>query len=316
MECAGHHFVARGSTPTAAGWKAVFGSEQESNPEDETDREDTHAPEQSTLPPVLQAERVTLTGNDLAEKATRPPAYFTEDALLGAMENIARFVQEEQFKKILRDTTGLGTTATRAGIIQGAVDRGYFERKKRQLKATAKAQALIAVLPPGIKSPGLTAVWEQELEKISTGTATMGDFMSKITTWICTTVAQLKQAAPELTKPGGAMATAFASAVPATAPCFSCKGLIRRIKGKNGYFWGCRDMQCGKTFEDVRGKPVDPATKQKIQDSAPNCPACGGDMRLRKTRPVQGKRSKQFWGCSDYPECSGISTYKAPKKTD
>lgn len=314
VECAGHHFVARGSTPTDAGWKAVFVSEHEINPEDETDLEDTHAPEQSTLPPVQRAERVTLTGSDLAEKATRPPAYFTEDALLGAMENIARFVQEEQFKKILRDTTGLGTTATRAGIIQGAVDRGYFERKKRQLRATAKAQALIAVLPPGIKSPGLTAVWEQELEKISTGTVAMADFMSKVTTWICTTVAQLKQAAPELTKPGGAIATAFASAAPPSAPCFVCNGVVRRIKGSNGYFWGCRESTCGKTFEDQRGKPVDPAIKQQIADNAPDCPDCGADMRLRKTKPVPGKRAKNFWGCSDYPACSGVSPYKSPKK--
>lgn len=316
VECAGHHFAARGTTPTAPGWKAVFGAEQESNPEDEAAADDTQAPEQSTLPAVQQSERVQLTSSHLAEKATRPPSHFTEDSLLGAMENIARFVTEEQFKKILRDTTGLGTTATRAGIIQGAVDRGYFVRKKRKLLATAKAQALNAVLPPGIKSPGLTAVWEQELERISTGAAGMDAFMTKITTWICSTVGQLKQAAPELTKPGGAMATAFASAGPATAPCFACQGLIRRIKGKNGFFWGCRDIECGKTFEDARGKPVDPAIKQQIQDSAPNCPACGGDMRLRKSKPTPGKRAKQFWGCSDYPECSGIATYKAPKKQD
>ncbi len=95
---------------------------------------------------------------------TRPAPHFTEATLLAAMENIARFVTEEKFKQILKDTAGLGTPATRASIIQGAVDKGYFKRQKKVLLATDKAHALIAVLPPAIKSPGMTAAWEQELE--------------------------------------------------------------------------------------------------------------------------------------------------------
>ncbi|MGC3005488.1 topoisomerase DNA-binding C4 zinc finger domain-containing protein, partial [Streptomyces sp. G35A] len=113
------------------------------------------------------------------------------------------------------------------------------------------------------------------------------------------------------------MAKAFAHAKPPTAPCFACgTGLIRRVKGKNGYFWGCMDRECNKTFEDARGKPVDPTRKQQILDSAPPCPECGSDMRLRKTKGTKEKRSKTFWGCSDYPNCKGIAPYKAPKKND
>ncbi|TFI48458.1 DNA topoisomerase III [Diaphorobacter sp. DS2] len=319
ISCAGHTFTARGKATTDPGWRVVFASAEDIAPqgEDAPPADDSQPPEQSNLPQVQQGERVTIAASTMDTKATRPAPHFTEDSLLAAMANIARFVQDEQFKKILHDTAGLGTSATRAGIIQGAVDRGYFERKKRQIIATAKAHALVAVLPPGIKSPGLTAAWEQELERISTGAASMDSFMEKITGWIRATVAQLKQAAPELTKPEGAMAKAFAHAKPPTAPCFACgTGLIRRVKGKNGYFWGCMDRECNKTFEDARGKPVDPTRKQQILDSAPPCPECGSDMRLRKTKGTKEKRSKTFWGCSDYPNCKGIAPYKAPKKND
>src|SRR5690606_24103853 len=121
----------------------------------------------------------------LEGKMTRPPAHFTEASLLSAMENIARFVTEEKFRQILKDTAGLGTPATRAGIIQGAVDKGYFKRQKKVLCATEKALALISVLPPAVKSPGMTAAWEQELEKIASGAGNMNLFMQQISQWIC-----------------------------------------------------------------------------------------------------------------------------------
>ncbi|WP_239699224.1 DNA topoisomerase, partial [Salmonella enterica] len=116
---------------------------------------------QEKLPRVSQGEPALLNGAELANKMTRPAPHFTEATLLAAMENIARFVTEEKFKQILKDTAGLGTPATRASIIQGAVDKGYFKRQKKVLLATDKAHALIAVLPPAIKSPGMTAAWEQ-----------------------------------------------------------------------------------------------------------------------------------------------------------
>lgn len=95
-------------------------------------REDTDAPvEQEKLPRVSQGEPALLNGAELANKMTRPAPHFTEATLLAAMENIARFVTEEKFKQILKDTAGLGTPATRASIIQGAVDKGYFKRQKR-----------------------------------------------------------------------------------------------------------------------------------------------------------------------------------------
>lgn len=314
--CAGHRFSAQGRTTTRPGWLAVVGSAEVDPPEGHEPGADDVSPQQPTLPAALVGERCTVRTSRLESKATRPPAHFTDATLLAAMANIARFVPEEQFKRILQETAGLGTSATRAGIIQGAVDRGYFERRKRQIVATAKAQALVAILPPGIKSPGLTAAWEQELERISTGHASMDVFMGKIGGWIRATVEQLKAAAPELTKPNGAISLAFANAQAGPPPegCFACaRGKIHRIKGSKGFFWKCLSEECGSTFDDSRGTPVDPAVKQKLLDAAPCCPECAGEMRLRTFKAPGEKRAKKFWGCSDYPNCKGKANYKSPR---
>jgi DNA topoisomerase-3 len=125
---------------------------------------------------------------------TRPLPYFTEAALLGAMENIARFETNEQLRKVLNEKSGIGTPATRAGMIEGAVVRKFFVRKKRAIRATDKAHALMAILPPAIKQPSMTALWEQDLDRIEDGTIPVAAFEAKITNWV-SMVNQLKAAA-------------------------------------------------------------------------------------------------------------------------
>ncbi|EJT1303647.1 topoisomerase DNA-binding C4 zinc finger domain-containing protein, partial [Escherichia coli] len=191
-------------------------------------------------------------------------------------------------------------------IIQGAVDKGYFKRQKKVLLATDKAHALIAVLPPAIKSPGMTAAWEQELEKVASGSGNMSVFMKQISTWICQMVEQLKVAAPVLTKEGGAMAKAFEGAKPPSHECFNCGGEMHRIKGKNGFFWGCQNEACKKTFPDNRGKPE----KRIAAEDCPDCPDCGSPMRLRKGKAPGKKRASKFWGCTAYPDCKGTMPFK------
>lgn len=304
VDCAGHIFMARGKTPLKQGWKVLFASEAESDPKEEDVDEDL---EQDSLPRVNQGEPAQLGRPDIQDKMTRPSPHFTEATLLAAMENIARFVTEEQFKRILKETAGLGTPATRAGIIEGAVQRGYIKREKRILKATDKAHALIAVLPPAIKSPGMTAAWEQELERIADGTGNMSAFMGQITGWITQTVDQLKTAAPQLTAKEGVLDQAFKSAKPVEQECFACGGTLRRIKGSKGFFWGCQNAACKKTFNDKRGKPE--ARRDENDPLAPKCPECNSTMRLRKGKAPGKQRASSFWGCSAFPQCKGIVAY-------
>ncbi|MFS7545367.1 DNA topoisomerase, partial [Pasteurella multocida] len=82
-------------------------------------------------------------------------------------------------KQRLRETEGLGTEATRAGLIQGLIDKGFLLKKKKSLVASAEAVALIDSLPDLLKNPGLTALWEQALNQIAEGSMTLDAFMQK-----------------------------------------------------------------------------------------------------------------------------------------
>lgn len=305
-----HLFNARGKTPLKQGWKVIFNSDLESAPEDEGETKDEN-PEQDQLPPMRQGEPAVINGAELADKLTRPPPHFTEATLLAAMENIARFVTEPRFKQILKDTAGLGTPATRAGTIQGAVDRGYLQRKKKTLHATDKAHALVTILPEAVKSPGMTAAWEQQLEKIAAGEARMTTFMEQITGWVSTMVTTVKTNAEQLTQQDSGLKAAFADAKGTTHPCFTCGSPLKRIKGKNGFFWGCQSPSCKKTFPDNRGKP-----QQRTEpEDGPDCPDCGKTMRLRSGKAPGKTRATKFWGCSGYPECKGRLPYKRKRSS-
>lgn len=300
-----HKFTASGKVPLVQGWKVLLGLDKNSS--DKSNAEKNADKKEQKLPQIIQGESAFIPSGIIEDKLTKPPAHFTEATLLAAMENIARFVTEERFKKILRDTAGLGTPATRAGILQGAVDRGYFIRQKNFLLATEKAQALMAVLPASLKSAGMTAGWEQELEKIAAGEGDMAVFMVKMTTWVSSLVERLKAHAPIFTQAGGEIERAFAFAKSSGPPCLECQSHMNRIKGKYGFFWGCQNLDCKKTFPDSRGKPINrTSAKQKQPDeNAPKCPKCEVLMVQRQGKPKAAKKASAFWGCSNYPKCKG-----------
>jgi len=311
VQCGPHLFVATGNVTTSPGWKTAFGSDNDIDPPDEEVADEQESTGSAALPAVVPGDACILAKTELGEKVTRPLPYFTEAALLGAMENIARFETNEQLRKVLNEKSGIGTPATRAGMIEGAVVRKFFVRKKRAIRATDKAHALMAILPPAIKQPSMTALWEQDLDRIEDGTIPVAAFEAKITNWVCSMVNQLKAAAPVLSQADGPMAKAFEAAMPQKHECvFGCGGQMMRFKGSNGMFWGCQNAECKKTCSDSRGKPQKPLASD---EDAPDCPTCGGPTKLRKGKPKDGKRAQNFWGCCDYPNCKGILPFVKPK---
>ena len=144
-------FRARGQSILDPGWKPLF-----------TTREDT-----PPLPPLTQGEACQALGAGVEEKETRPPEPFTDASLIKAMMNIGRYVEDPEVRRTLRDTDGLGTEATRAGIIETLVQRGYLVRQQKALRATKLGCALIAALPSAVSTPERTALWEQRLRAIS-----------------------------------------------------------------------------------------------------------------------------------------------------
>lgn len=254
-------FTAKGKVPTAMGWQVLF----KSAPTDDENDKDTEGPggsefKNDELPEMVAGEGAQSAAARLLDKMTRPSPHFTEATLLAAMENIARFVPEPQFKRILKETSGLGTPATRAALIEGAIQKGYIKREKKTLRATEKAFGLISFVPRVVASPGMTAAWEQELQKIAAGEQSMNTFIKELERWLTkmiTTVRNSSVIHTEVAK------TAFSKDGGVTYECPTCGSQLRKRKGQYGDFWSCTSKSCGKTFDDYRKKPDFKGTKRK-----------------------------------------------------
>ena len=171
--CAGAEFTAKGHTETAAGWKGLekaFQAALKSRPEDEK--------AQPLLPEFSEGQAVAVKEAVLHEGTTSPPPRYTEDSLLSAMENAGA----EEFAQIEdAERRGLGTPATRAGVIEKLVKGAFVERKKKLLVPTKRGMELIKVLPDSVKSASLTAEWEAALKEVERGERSPEDFMEGIT---------------------------------------------------------------------------------------------------------------------------------------
>lgn len=168
-EVAGGLFISRQKEVVDKGWKELL-------PERKSAVDD---PEFSaiSLPKVTKGEGVQCVDGKLDEKQTTPPRHFTDATLLSAMTGIARYVTDRAIKKVLRDTDGLGTEATRAGIIELLFKRDYLTKKGKEIHATDIGRRLILSLPEAMTRPDMTAHWESQLEAISERKIKYGQFM-------------------------------------------------------------------------------------------------------------------------------------------
>ena len=173
LDCGGAAFFAKGRVVITPGWKSVeqaFLSTLKQKPEKDD-------PEPAALPSITEGQSLPGCKAAVREGTTSPPKHFTEDLLLSAMEHASA----EDFAEIEGvERTGLGTPATRAGVIEKLVRGGFLERKGRQLLPTKKGHNLIEVLPDSIKSAKLTAEWEAALKEVERGERSADDFLSGI----------------------------------------------------------------------------------------------------------------------------------------
>lgn len=172
LECGGALFSAKGRTEGAAGWtaaeKAFFAALKQKSKQAEP---------AVPLPVLTEGQRLTAESASVKEGATSPPAHFTEDTLLSAMEHASA----EDFAKLEEvERKGLGTPATRAGVIEKLVRSGFVERKKKLLLPTEKGTELIRVMPDALKSAKLTAQWEERLGAVERGELSPEGFMAGI----------------------------------------------------------------------------------------------------------------------------------------
>ncbi|PLR48582.1 DNA topoisomerase III [Chimaeribacter arupi] len=182
LEIAGGNFIAKARFLAEAGWRALLGAK-------ERDDENEGAP----LPVVAKGDSLLCERGEVVERQTQPPRPFTDATLLSAMTGIARFVQDKSLKKILRATDGLGTEATRAGIIELLFKRAFLVKKGRNIHATETGRALIHSLPDIAARPDMTANWEATLTKISEKSCRYQEFMQPLESTLHALIQQAKQ---------------------------------------------------------------------------------------------------------------------------
>ena len=133
--------------------------------------------EDTELPDVIVGGVISIEDKEIKEKFTQPPKHFTEDTLLKSMEIAGNDALE---KGVEVERKGLGTPATRAGIIENLIFKGFVERDKKNLVATHKGISLVTILSDSFKSAETTAKWEMELSDIAQGKSSKEEFLEEI----------------------------------------------------------------------------------------------------------------------------------------
>jgi len=181
-------FRSKGKVDRQLGWKVVYAHESDtakapskaSGKNAKATQDDAEA---ESLPPLAKGDTVTVTDTEVLHKKTQPPKPYTEATLLSAMEHAGRFVDDEALKEALK-SSGLGTPATRAAMIEKLIYSGYVERKKKNLVPTEKGIRLISIVPPEMRQPETTGKWERGLSRIASGELDDERFMDSIRRYV------------------------------------------------------------------------------------------------------------------------------------
>jgi DNA topoisomerase-3 len=156
--CCNELFTARGKIVGSIGWKAVYGAVSD----DEEDNEADDVREQS-LPDVKKGQTLRVERVKQGTGKTKPPARYTEATLLTAMEHPSKFIENDTLRSVMDASNGIGTPATRADIIEKLFSSNYVERRGKDIVPLSKGVQLVAIVPEDLRSPELTANWEQKL---------------------------------------------------------------------------------------------------------------------------------------------------------
>ncbi len=243
LSCKGHTFTVSGKSVTHNGWKSFEDAFKRSfkisgSQEDEK--------EEKKLPELSEGQAFDGVQAKVTEHFTSPPKRFTEDLLLSAME---RAGAEDMGDDVERK--GLGTPATRADIIEKLVKDGFVKREKKQIIPTEDGRKLITVLPDVVKSPKLTADWENALTLVAKGELPMEDFMEDIESMVSELIRTYHEVSDEQKK-------MFAQEQEALGICPNCGGQV--VKGKFGAY--CV-KKCGMNVSRVMGAAL---TDAQVKD--------------------------------------------------
>lgn len=291
---AGELFTAKGKTVKKSGWKSVYETESDDFSDDYSEdgdylgyKADTFRQASQTLPDIKKGASFPISRTDLVSGKTKPPARFTEATLLSAMENPVKYMQskDKAARKILGETGGLGTVATRADIIEKLFHSFLIEKKGNEILVTSKGAQLLKLVPEDLKRPELTASWEAKLSQIADGSRQNTEFIQEITCYTRQLIEEIKSAD-----------STFHHDNLTNSKCPRCGKRLLAVNGKSSRLLVCQDRECGYRETIAR-------------TSNARCPNCHKKMELIK------KGDEDTFVCScGYKE--KLSAFKARREKE
>ncbi len=273
--------IARGRTEVFAGWKAVYG---ESVASKNKDQEEVNNP----VPELKEGHVITVTKGRVLEKKTKPPFRFTEAQLIKELEK-----------------QGIGRPSTYASIMDNIMSKGYveYDTTGKNLLPTAVGYLVVDCLVQGqfaFIELGYTKAIEAQLDHIAEGKVGYRGVIAALDEGLSNEINNLVNIKINIT-------------IEPTHPCPDCGHEMtkRPGKGKSKPWWGCTDYpRCKTTRPDARGKPSKAkasakTVKREVSDIP--CSECGGELIRRHKK---GKNGFDFFGCINYPKCSGKANSK------
>lgn len=257
-----HSFYAKGKTIKSLGWKEMYSTDDISDDEEVEIENKTQ-----TLPVLNQGANLEVFGTKIASGKTRPPARYTEATLLSAMENPSKQIEDKNLKSIIQTTSGLGTPATRADIIEKLFSNFSLERKGKEIHPTAKGTQLVKIVPRDLKSAVLTAKWEQQLQNIAKGSVNHKKFIEEMKTYSASLVSQVIASDMQ-----------YKHENITRQKCPVCEKFLLEVNGKKGKMLVCQDRECGYR-------------KGLSQVTNARCPNCHKKMDL------VGEGEKKLFSC-------------------
>lgn len=272
-------FIAKGKRVIKEGYREIYSHNDDEDMDDDI--------KEQTLPLINKGDSLNITSLLQTSGKTKPPAPLNEATLLSAMENPSKYMEtkNKELVKIIGETGGIGTVATRADIIEKLFKTFLIENRGKDIFVTSKGKQLLDLVPQDLKSPDLTAEWEQKLSQIAQGKLKGTSFIN-----------EMKEYSKSITDEIKKSKDTFKHDNLTRTKCPECGKFMLEVKGKKGKMYVCQDRECGYR------KSISLITNAR-------CPNC------KKKLELKGEGDGQLFTCScGYRE--KLSSFEERKKKE
>lgn len=198
--CDGKEFSAKGEVPLNLdqSWRALLPKKEKA----------------VALPKIADKEIGRVAAVRVKDGRTTPPEHYTESSLVDDMRAVAKYVEDEKLKAILKETAGIGTAATQAATIETLKGRGYLIKNGKKIISSPFGRSIVAALPSTLCNPGVTAAWEDALGKIASSNYEPQEFMRRISVFVEKRIGEMRESKIRIVAPEGGNAAKPTKGIP------------------------------------------------------------------------------------------------------